>query len=71
MYLHAADLGNVHPCIQDWDLQLDGFFDSILAFIAAISMFRFPVFTLDGIGDDRFCYVELLNDGYLFSNNSL
>jgi len=63
MFIRATDLGNVHPCIRDGDLQLDGFFDSILAFIAAISMFRFPVFTLDGIGDDRFCFAELLNNG--------
>ena len=51
MYLHAADLGNVHPCIQAWDLQLDGFSDSILAFIAVTCMF---LFALDGIGYGRF-----------------
>jgi hypothetical protein len=41
MYLHATDLGDDHICIQEGEMQLDGFFNSILAFAAVIFMFPF------------------------------
>jgi hypothetical protein len=38
MHLHATDLGIDHLYIHEEELQLDGFFKSILAFIAVICM---------------------------------